>query len=172
MAPGRGPGRERGASWSRPLRESYVLGVVLRPAFEREEVVVTAPDRAREAAADQRPVLVDRALPRLDVEELAARPKDLVLLVAQDPLTRDHLRVLLPDVGDWLAEAPGEPPDVGFTDRRARIRAAVGRALRAVVAWLGRMREYATTPRPPQKHPSEGACRLVGALPAQTSNRG
>jgi hypothetical protein len=89
-------------------------------------------------------VLVHGALPRFGVEELAARCKDLVLLVAQDPLPGDLLRVFLAYVGDRLAEALGEPPDICIGDPRSRVRAAVGGTLGAVVAGRARTLEYLT----------------------------
>jgi hypothetical protein len=127
------------------LGEGYVLGIVLRPALESEEIVVPAPGGAREALADPRAMLVHRALPRLDIEELAARREDLVLLVSQHPLPVDLLRVLLAYVGDRLAEALGEPSDISVGDRRPRVRAAVGGTFGAVVAGRGRGLEYPTT---------------------------
>jgi hypothetical protein len=126
------------------LGEGYVFGIVLRPALGGEEVVVPAPGGAGEAAADPRPVLVHGALARLDVKELAARREDLILLVAQDPLTVDLLRVLLTYVRGRLADALAEPPDVGLGDRRSRIRAAVGGTFGAVVAGRARALEYPT----------------------------
>src|SRR5205814_8946548 len=54
------------------------------------------------------------------------------------------LRVLLAYVGDRLAETLGEPLDVSVGDLDPRVRAAVGRALRAVVTGRGRALEYPT----------------------------
>ena len=124
-------------------------------------VLVPAPSSIREPAADPRPVLVHSALPRFAVEELTARREDVVLLVPQHPLPLDLLRVLLADIGDRLAEALGEPPDISVGDRRSGIRAAVGRTFGAVVAGRGRVPEYST--------PDAGRLPLGSSYPAPSS---
>src|SRR5262245_28685068 len=106
------------SSPSAPREVRDVLGVVLRGALGHQEVVEAAAHAAGVLAADLRTAVVDRALPGLEVEELAGGAEELVLLVPEDAdaaavVLGDELGVLLRRLADRDAEVLRQPLEVG-----------------------------------------------------------
>src|SRR5690606_23117966 len=124
------------------------LVIALMLAFELEEIVVAADFPVRIAAAHVRTSLVDRAAPRVGVEEAADRLIDVIALMSQDLLV-DFLR-LVPVREATLCILEGqiemlrESRNVVIAYRNARMATAVARAGQAIVAGFHRStREHA-----------------------------
>ncbi len=96
--------------------------VVLRIALEPQEIVIPAVRYARIFPAHRGPSIVDRAAPRLDIEELADLAVILVLLPAHDALiaVAGFQIFLLGGLG-CQPEIFGEPCEIALVDRDRRI---------------------------------------------------
>jgi hypothetical protein len=111
--------------------------VVLESALPFEEVEVATVRLLGILMAHTRTRIINRAAPKLGIEEHADAAEELVLLVAQDLLSLDGLgkaflcRLLV------HAEVPGQARQVAFLDHDPVVTTTIGRAFGTVVVDFG-----------------------------------
>src|SRR5205085_3487039 len=116
----------------------YELRIFLMRPLPLQEVVVPAVRLVGVLVADAGARVVDRAAPRVGVEEHADAAEEFVLLMAQDLFAFDSFREASCGCFVIDVEVARQPREIGFFDDDPVITAAVGWALRTIVLELRR----------------------------------
>ena len=111
-----------------------MLGIFLGRPFRQQEIIVAAGPAAGIFAANGRPRGVNRAAPRLGVEEAADAAEMLIRLAPH------RIGLVGLDLGEFLArvferqaEMVGQPLDIALLERNDGIGAAIARTFRAII---------------------------------------